>query len=388
MDPIEPSQSPDALLRAVDAFSTAAALTRKRKWGASGPGLKQMTECLPTDADSRLLFNTAPEPAPTRSSSGDSKAASTAKQQRLVAPVPNTVQLRRKRQTAYTNTKETLERWLDTVKSMRDAEQLTFPTVKQTKDNRALNAVALSAPPLAELDESSHNLESKVAQALSIDALKPADKSQKNTSTATFKRADDKRAHIAHLRMERELIIRREAKAKRLKRIKSKAYRRILKREAQRIASKMEDLDAAAGDDDSASTTSETSDNVLQESLKDAEEIQDPPEPDRPVDGLPGWGTWSNSKRPARDSKKIKNPAAASRLQRPKVSISNKYSKKSAKYVASGVPFPFESREQYERSLRFPVGQEWSTKQIHQSLSAPRTIVEVGRTIAPLSIPR
>ncbi|KAK6332721.1 hypothetical protein TWF696_002745 [Orbilia brochopaga] len=595
-DTMETSESPQsltALRQAVDSFSVAAALTRKRKRGSPGLDGSNQVKQSPTETRSSLFTNPQ-QPATMRGSTSSSKATSQAasviSQQRLDVPIPNLHRLRHNRQTAYTTTKETLERWLDTVKSMRDAEQLTFPTARQTKDN---DAVALSAPPLAGLGESPRNLESMVAQVLSTDAVAPGNKTRKPISTATFKRSEDKRAHIAHLRMERELILRREAKAKRLKRIKSKTYRRILKREAQRIANKVGDSDAEADDDDlapmkdesglrrsidhqfhepegsqpqrrsdksthtseshlskmkfmaeaeerrlkleSAGTKSETSvnltgrrifhdglshgtaeanvsspmsnvtqpkadrnggiplpktkskplsaktgpssgdanpwlanitdanshqaeatykiktapidttndaistatepnvsrarspptiladqsclrnqsvsspqdrdpgsslsqqkadlllrafagDNVLQEAFKDAE-IQPKPEPERPAGGIPGWGTWSSSARP-RDSNKVKKPTASSSLKSAKVSISNKYSKKSAKYVASGVPFPFETREQYERSLRFPMGQEWSTKQIHQNLSAPRTIVEVGRAIAPLSIPR
>ena len=57
------------------------------------------------------------------------------------------------------------------------------------------------------------------------------------------------------------------------------------------------------------------------------------------------------------------------------------------KYQSSHVPYPFETREQYERSLRMPVGQEWTSKETHQKLTMPRVIVKQGTVIDPLKAP-
>ncbi len=43
------------------------------------------------------------------------------------------------------------------------------------------------------------------------------------------------------------------------------------------------------------------------------------------------------------------------------VIISEKWDKKSSKYKAPSVPFPFDSRETYERALRQPLGREYNT---------------------------
>jgi U3 small nucleolar RNA-associated protein 14 len=50
------------------------------------------------------------------------------------------------------------------------------------------------------------------------------------------------------------------------------------------------------------------------------------------------------------------------------------------------LPFPFENREQYERSLRVPKGKEWTTKKTFQDATRPRVIVKQG-VIAPLRKP-
>jgi U3 small nucleolar RNA-associated protein 14 len=69
-----------------------------------------------------------------------------------------------------------------------------------------------------------------------------------------------------------------------------------------------------------------------------------------------------------------------------KVIINEKRMKPTVKYMASQLPFPFENREQYERSLRVPKGKEWVTKKTHQDVTKPRVIVKQG-VIAPLRKP-
>ena len=56
------------------------------------------------------------------------------------------------------------------------------------------------------------------------------------------------------------------------------------------------------------------------------------------------------------------------------------------KYLSSSLPFPFENRDQFERSLRLPIGQEWITKQSFQDSTKPRVIIKQG-VIAPMSKP-
>lgn len=108
---------------------------------------------------------------------------------------------------------------------------------------------------------------------------------------------------------------------------------------------------------------------------------------------LPGWGDWAgegfvNKKR--RIVRKI-DGVAQKDLRKDKnmkgVIINERVNKKNLKYQSSGVPFPFESREQYERSLRMPVGQEWTSRATHQKLTMPRIITKQGTVIDPLKTP-
>ena len=56
------------------------------------------------------------------------------------------------------------------------------------------------------------------------------------------------------------------------------------------------------------------------------------------------------------------------------------------KYLASNLPHPFETKLQYERSLRLPVGPEWTTKETFQESTKPRVLLKQG-IIAPMSKP-
>nr|6ZQB_UN Chain UN, U3 small nucleolar RNA-associated protein 14,U3 small nucleolar RNA-associated protein 14 [Saccharomyces cerevisiae S288C] len=69
------------------------------------------------------------------------------------------------------------------------------------------------------------------------------------------------------------------------------------------------------------------------------------------------------------------------------VIINEKVNKKNLKYQSSAVPFPFENREQYERSLRMPIGQEWTSRASHQELIKPRIMTKPGQVIDPLKAP-
>jgi U3 small nucleolar RNA-associated protein 14 len=109
------------------------------------------------------------------------------------------------------------------------------------------------------------------------------------------------------------------------------------------------------------------------------------------INHLPGWGSWTGegankkghktvTKKPGIDANKRKDK----KLER--VIINEKRAKPTIKYMASQLPFPFESREQYERSLRVPKGKEWTTKKTFQDATRPRVIVKQG-VIAPLRKP-
>ena len=70
------------------------------------------------------------------------------------------------------------------------------------------------------------------------------------------------------------------------------------------------------------------------------------------------------------------------------VIVSEKRNKKATHLTTAGVPFPFSSREQYERSLRQPLGREWNTGASHKALVAPAVKVAKGAVIDPIAMHR
>lgn len=109
---------------------------------------------------------------------------------------------------------------------------------------------------------------------------------------------------------------------------------------------------------------------------------------------LPGWGDWAGAgANPKKKRKFIKKTKGVVEKDKRKdknlknVIINEKVNKKNLKYQSSAVPFPFESREQYERSLRMPLGQEWTSRTSHQKLIKPRIMTKPGTVIDPLKAP-
>lgn len=111
---------------------------------------------------------------------------------------------------------------------------------------------------------------------------------------------------------------------------------------------------------------------------------------------LPGWGDWAGGSSKGNRNKKRKFirkiDGVAQRDKRKDKNLSNviineKLNKKILKYQSLDVPYPFETREQYERSLRMPVGQEWTSRETHQKLTMPRVITKQGVVIDPLKAP-
>lgn len=48
------------------------------------------------------------------------------------------------------------------------------------------------------------------------------------------------------------------------------------------------------------------------------------------------------------------------------------------------LPHGFETREQYEKTIRVPLGKEWHTSATHQKLIKPKVKVQAGVVIHPM----
>ncbi|KAM6124794.1 U3 small nucleolar RNA-associated protein 14 homolog A [Phoenicopterus ruber ruber] len=106
---------------------------------------------------------------------------------------------------------------------------------------------------------------------------------------------------------------------------------------------------------------------------------------------LPGWGEWGGTGlKPS--TKKIKRfllkpPPAPPRKDQhlPNVILSERRNIHMAAHQVSELPFPFERHQQFEQSIRMPVGHTWNTQRAFQKLTAPRVITRAGHIIQPIS---
>lgn len=135
---------------------------------------------------------------------------------------------------AYENTNKTLDRWNDTVKQNRRADHLMFPLPDTLADAGLDNSELL---PLSKKTAGTE-LEQTIMSIMEESGLGPAAQSRKeqekkidaNGEEQTISRSELKELW-AQRRKDRELQSREQKRAKRIKKIKSKTYRRVHRKE-------------------------------------------------------------------------------------------------------------------------------------------------------------
>jgi U3 small nucleolar RNA-associated protein 14 len=172
------------------------------------------------------------------------------KDPKLAPSLPKRQKDRIDRVAANEKTNQTLERWVDSVKHIRRAEHIQFPLPdpesELPKEPEHL-LPAITTKPLSAL-------ESTVNTILLESGLAPEEENESGdelpTNEVTLQEVLTRRAELRHAR---ELLFREEKKAKRIKKIKSKSYRRVHRKERERLAaldegSEMDDEERDAQD--------------------------------------------------------------------------------------------------------------------------------------------
>ena len=173
---------------------------------------------------------------------------------KLDVPLPKRQQDRLDRAAAYEKTKETLNRWIDTVKHNRRAEHLSFPLEDPDAFNaQGGNKMERHAKPLTDLESTIQNI-------LRDSGLAPTPGKSEEEQIKAFEELETNKlpleevqARRAELRRARDLLFREEIRARRIKKIKSKSYRRVHRKERERLAQRDKEALAAAGVEDSES---------------------------------------------------------------------------------------------------------------------------------------
>ncbi|KAK3675996.1 hypothetical protein LTR78_004188 [Recurvomyces mirabilis] len=168
--------------------------------------------------------------------------------QKLTAPLPKRHQDRLDREIANQKAKEQLDRWRDTVIQNRRAEFLTFPLVDPTRtEPMGKDKFVTDGKPQGQLEENIR----KIMEESGMTAPRPGAEIVGDGEDEIMQAEELGTNHLpveevmqrrAELRRNRELLFREEIKARRISKIKSKAYRRVHRRERERLAGRERSL--------------------------------------------------------------------------------------------------------------------------------------------------
>jgi U3 small nucleolar RNA-associated protein 14 len=156
---------------------------------------------------------------------------------RLEVPLAKRQQDRLDRSAAYEKSKETLGRWTDTVMHNRRADHLLFPLrdndVAFAHENRQLQSTG-NPKPFNELEATIQSIleESGLATSNGRDDEDHIQEVEKLESKKLS--IEEEKARRDQLRMARDLLFREEAKSKRIKKIKSKSYRKVHRKQREK----------------------------------------------------------------------------------------------------------------------------------------------------------
>jgi len=224
--------------RAQNAFEIASAESEKPSVPVEGKAPNEYNLTIPSTSDKLTvedLMHTVTNPKLKQSlnliaDNPPPKSSKSGVQGKLSAPLAKRQQDKLDRAAAYEKSKETLSRWTETVKHSRQADHLHFPLANAPNARlpapKKITVLSASEPtPLTELEATISGIlkESNMASEKSIKEFEEL-KTNKLSVEEVQKRT-------AELRLARELLYREEIKAKRIKKIKSKSYHRILKKE-------------------------------------------------------------------------------------------------------------------------------------------------------------
>lgn len=174
----------------------------------------------------------------------------TDKKKRLSVPLPTVVSARIERSIAYKKARSGItDKWKDTVKHNRRADQLSFPM----DDPQLFTSTTdlSSRPPSRRPGASQHELEiEQILREAGVDSNKRAEGAENAAVDDALSQGIISEEDVLRRRRElaqiRSLAFHYDQKMKRIKKIKSKKYRRIMKKERERLA----EGDAAGNSDE------------------------------------------------------------------------------------------------------------------------------------------
>ncbi|KAG8864103.1 hypothetical protein FRB96_006977 [Tulasnella sp. 330] len=160
--------------------------------------------------------------------------------QPLPAPLPLRLQERIDRQAAYQQTKQEVEKWTPAMKAINEAQHLSFP----------LQAIEKAKPSTAELVATfkpTTSLESSIDRLLKAGNARAAERGEDEEEGDPLKpkelSLDEIKSRRLEIRRAKALMDRAQVKAARVAKIKSKTYRKLRRKQAEKSTLTAEELD-------------------------------------------------------------------------------------------------------------------------------------------------
>jgi U3 small nucleolar RNA-associated protein 14 len=185
------------------------------------------------------------------------------KDPKLAASLPKRQKDKLDRIAANEKAKQTLDRWNDTVRQNRQAEHLTFPLIDPDTAKPFGSKHLLPTSQTAPMND----LESTIQNIMQESGLISGNQNEEEERILGFEELktnkmplEEVQARRAELRKARDLMFREEVRAKRIKKIKSKAYRRVHRKEREKLAAMERDAFAEGGEDEMGEEERETAD--------------------------------------------------------------------------------------------------------------------------------
>ena len=170
---------------------------------------------------------------------------------KLDVPLAKRQQDRALRKAAYEKTNETLDRWNETVKQNRRADHLVFP-LPQELPNAVLNNPEMQplkpATATSELEQTMFSLLEQSGLSMEKEQKKPRDLTEEEHASLS---KEAQKELLAQRRIERDAQSREAKRAARLKKIKSKAYHRVHRKQKNREEMATREAMEEAGEIDS-----------------------------------------------------------------------------------------------------------------------------------------
>ncbi|XP_015367455.1 PREDICTED: U3 small nucleolar RNA-associated protein 14 homolog C [Diuraphis noxia] len=132
-------------------------------------------------------------------------------------------------------------------------------------------------------------------------------------------------------------------------------------------------------------------DDIVNEFKEEKKKLEEQSKP-KVETALPGWGSWAGPNIRKRTFKKRTNmgmfrtPAKPPRkdFNREKVIIHESADDSIKSHLVSELPYPFKGVEEYEETIKVPVGRTWVPETVFQKLTAPPVVTQMGQIIDPI----